>query len=115
MIVHSSDDNVVPTGYGYDIYYEKYKDDPRFRFIRFEDRGHNYVYDDTAYIDQFNAEFDKWLETLDYDYNAAENRERFSADKADYIHNNLDRDKWCNMLNAELFEEFVDFYDRHLN
>ena len=46
MVVHSSDDNVVPTEYGYDIYYEKYKDDPRFSFIRLEDKGHNYVYDD---------------------------------------------------------------------
>lgn len=114
MVVHSSDDNVVPTKYGYDKYYEKYKDDPRFRFIHLENTGHNYVYDDTSYINEFNAEFDKWLEKLDYDYKAAENKERFSADKADYIRNNLDRDKWCNMLNTELFEEFVNFYDEHL-
>lgn len=115
MVVHSSDDNVVPTEYGYDIYYEKYKDDPRFSFIRLEDKGHNHVYDDDTYVDEFNAEFDKWIETLDYDHTAAENKERFSEDKADYIHNNLDRDKWCHMLNSELFEDFIDFYDKNLN
>lgn len=76
--------------------------------------GHNYVYDDTAYSDEFFADLDKWIETIDYDYKAAENRERFSADKAEYIHNHLDRDRWCNMLNTDLFEEFVDFYDRHM-
>ena len=114
MIVHSSDDNMVPIEYGYDIYYEKYKDDPRFRFIRFEDKGHNYVYNDMTYVNTWNAAFDKWLETLDYDYNAAENKERFEADKADYIHSHLDRDKWCNMLNTELFENFVQFYDENL-
>lgn len=114
MIVHSSDDNMVPIEYGYDIYYEKYKDDPRFRFIRFEDKGHNYVYNDMTYVNAWNAAFDKWLETLDYDYNAAENKERFEADKADYIHSHLDRDKWCNMLNTELFENFVQFYDENL-
>ncbi len=41
MVVHSSDDNIVPIEYGYDIYYEVYKDDPRFTFVRLEDKGHN--------------------------------------------------------------------------
>lgn len=115
MIVHSSDDDVVPIEYGYDVYYEKFKDDPRFSFIRLENKGHNYVYYDHTYLDEFNAKFDKWLETLDYDYNADENKERFSKDKADYMHNNLNRDKWCNMLNSELFEDFIDFYDKSLS
>ena len=54
---------------------EKYRDDPRFTFIRFEDRGHNEVFNDpdNTYKDEFNAEFDKWLGSLDYDYNAEEN------------------------------------------
>ncbi len=110
MIVHSSDDEVVPTQYGYDKYYEKYKDNPRFQFVRLENAGHNYFNLET-YSNEFNEEFDKWLETLDYDYNAAENKERFIEEKADYIHNNLDRDKWCNTLDNELFQCFVDFYD----
>ena len=41
MVVHSSDDNVVPIEYGYDIYYEAFKDDPRFTFVRLEGKGHN--------------------------------------------------------------------------
>ena len=41
MVVHSSDDNIVPIEYGYDIYYEAYKDDPRFTFIRLDGKGHN--------------------------------------------------------------------------
>ena len=110
MIVHSSDDEVVPTQYGYDKYFEKYKDDPRFRFVLLEASGHNYFNLDT-YKNEFNAEFDKWLETLDYDYNSAKNRERFIKDKADYIHNNLDRDRWCNTLDYDLFEDFVNFFD----
>ena len=114
LILHSSDDTVVPTDYGYDVFYEKYKDDPRFSFVRLEDKGHDYVYHDTSYVDEFNAEFDKWRETLDYDYNLEENKERFSAEKAEYIHSNLDRNRWGNMLNLELFEKFVRFYDGHL-
>ena len=114
MIVHSEDDGVVPIQYGYDVYYETYKDDPRFTFLRFADRGHNYVYNDTAYIKAFNAGFDAWLETLDYDYNAAENKDRFIKDKADYIRLNLDREKWSHSLDTELFDRFLAFYDEHI-
>ncbi len=41
MVVHSSDDDTVPIEYGYDIYYETFKDDPRFVFERLEGKGHN--------------------------------------------------------------------------
>ena len=115
MIVHSTDDDTVPMEYGYDIYYEEYKDDSRFSFIHVEDRGHDHVYNDLSYINEFNAEFDKWLETLDYDYKAEENKEHFSEDKAAYISNNLDRDKWSDMLNDELFEKFVNFYNEQIS
>lgn len=114
LILHSEDDNVVPIEYGYDIYEEMFKDDPRFRFIHFEDHGHNYVYHDTSYIEEFNAEFDEWLETLDYDYNLEENKERFIEDKENYCKENLDREKWSNMLDPEIFEQFVDFYNESL-
>ncbi len=113
MIVHSADDGVVPMKYGYDIYYEKYKDDPRFKFVRLENAGHNCLTLDD-YSDEFNKEFDKWLETLDYDYAADENKERFAKDKAGYINKNLDRDRWTGSLNNELFKNFVDFYDEQV-
>ena len=113
VIVHGFDDEVVPVEYGYGIYYEKYKDDSRFSFIPLENKGHNYFNDDT-YRNEFNAQFDKWLKTLDYDYDAEENSERFLEDKAGYICKNLDREKWCHSLDLELFKSFVDFYDGHL-
>lgn len=110
MIVHSSDDEVVPIQYGYDKYFEKYQDDARFQFVRFEHAGHSYLNLKT-YRNAFNKEFDQWLETLDYDHNAAENKERFAEEKSDYIHNHLDRDKWCHTLDHNLFQNFLDFYD----
>lgn len=114
MVVHSEDDSVIDISYGYDKYYEKYKDDPRFTFIRFEDRGHNDVFSDPddTYVDEFNAEFDSWLQTLDYDYQAEVNKPRFIKDKADYITENLDHARWSSRLDEELFEDFLDFYDR---
>ncbi len=41
MIVHSEDDEVVSFENHYGLFYEKYKNDPRFVFVRYEDRGHN--------------------------------------------------------------------------
>ena len=46
MVVHSADDDVIEIGYGYDQYYEKYKDDARFTFVRFEDKGHSDILND---------------------------------------------------------------------
>ena len=113
MIVHSADDDVIGIEYGYDMYYEKYQNDPRFTFIRFEDRGHNEIFNDpeNTYKDEFNAEFDTWLETLDYDYNAEDNIERFKEDKAEYITENLDHVRWSTRLDEELFIRFLDFYN----
>jgi len=41
MIVHSRDDETVPLKYGYDLYYNEFKDSDRFEFILYEDRGHS--------------------------------------------------------------------------
>ena len=114
MIVHGSDDGVVPTEYGYDMFYEKYKNDPQFSFILLENREHNFFNMQPVYIDEFNNSLDKWLETLDYDYKADENKERFAADKADYINQNLDRKKYANMLDNDLFERILKFYDDNI-
>ena len=113
MIVHSADDDVIGIEYGLDKYYEKYKDDPRFSFIRFEDRGHNEIINDpkNTYKEEFNAQFDTWLETLDYDYEAEENSERFTEDKAEYITEHLDHARWSDRLDDDLLGRFLDFYD----
>ncbi len=114
MVVHSKDDDLVPAAIGYDIYNEKYSSDPRFAFILLEDSGHSYVFDDKSYINAFNADFDDWLKTLDYDHLSEKNSERFTADKAEYIHKHLDREQWSHKLDAGLFERFLNFYDEHL-
>lgn len=112
-IIHSKDDTVVPAEYGYDIFYDKYSNDPRFKFTLFEDRGHNYIYCSYAaldYIDSFNSDFLDWAEGLYYDYTDNSNTERFISDKAEYIKNNLDRTQWNNMLDTELYKEILTFY-----
>lgn len=114
IVVHCAGDPVVPVEYGYDIFYDKFKDNERFTFIKLENNEHDYVYRDKTYANEFNAEFDEWLKTLDYDYNLEENKERFTKDKENYLHENLDREKWADMLNKEMFEQFLDFYNTNI-
>lgn len=113
-IIHSKDDTVVPAEYGYDIFYDKYSNNPRFKFTMLEDKGHNYVYcsyEALDYIDSFNSDFLDWAESLDYDYNDSKNTDRFIADKAEYLKTNLDREQWSNLLDTELYEEILVFYN----
>ncbi|MCR4962980.1 MAG: alpha/beta fold hydrolase [Firmicutes bacterium] len=116
LIAHSADDEVVPSQYGYDLYYDRYKDDPRFTFLLYKDRGHNEFFVDSrdSYRQEFNAGFDRWLETLAYDYQAEENKERFAADKAAYIRQHLDRARWSHRLDEAFFEQFLRFYDENM-
>lgn len=62
MVAHSEDDDVVPVQYGYDLYYEKCGNNPRFTFLHFEDKGHNDFFFDRndSYKNEFNAKCDKW-------------------------------------------------------
>lgn len=116
MIVHSADDDVIGIEYGLDKYYAKYKDDPRFTFLRFEDRGHNDIFNDpnNTYKEEFNAGFEPWLKSLDYDYKAEENAERFRKDKANYITENLDHERWSHRLDEALFARFLEFYEQSM-
>lgn len=45
LIVHSADDNLVPSNLGFDKYLEQFQDDPRFTFRLYQDRGHERVFD----------------------------------------------------------------------
>ena len=113
MVVHSSDDDLVPIEYGYDKFFAVYKDDPRFTFMRFEDKGHNDIVNDknNTYMSDFEADYKQWTENLDYDYRAKENRKRFAWEKASYYHEHLDREKYSHRLDTELMNQFVKFYD----
>ena len=62
------------------------------------------------YVDEFNAEFAEWGESLGYDYKAEENQEQFIKDKAEYISRNLDRAEWVDLLDYEIFDNIIEFY-----
>ena len=107
MIIHSEDDDVVQKKYGYDIYYEKYNNSSRFTFISYENKGHNQLYySDFAidYINEFNEDFKEYFDGY----------EVIKEEKEKYINDNLDRTIWTDLLDEELFNEIVEFYDSNL-
>ena len=114
MIVHSADDGVIGIEYGLDKYYEKYRDDSRFTFMRFEDKGHNTILNDpdNTYAEEFDAPFGEWYESLGYD--PGEDRERFIREKAEYINEHLDRYRWSHRLDEDLFDTFLEFYEGNI-
>lgn len=116
MVVHGLDDQDVPASYGLDRFYEKYQSDSRFRFLSFENRGHNDILIDpeNTYKDEFNEAFYAWRETLGYDYQEKENAERYSHDRAAYIREHLDHARWSHRLDESLFAGFVSFFDEHI-
>ena len=114
LVLHSADDTIVPIEYGLDKIKAKYGDDPRFEYIRFDDRGHNDVFCDLTNQDEINEEFREWINSRGYDPEAPENAERLKTDKLDFIHNVMDRSKWFDIIDDELFEQMTDFYERAL-
>ena len=114
MAFHSTDDTTVPIEYGFDIWHEKYKDDPRFTFVKFEDKGHSGIFyseEGSEYIKGFREAGKEWAEDLSYDYEAEENAERYKEDLTKYIKENLDREKWASLYDTELLGSVLEFYN----
>ena len=110
MIIHSADDEVVPIEISYDRYYEKFKDNERFTFIRYEDKGHNRILnsaDAIAYREEYNKKGDEWLRSIGGSENLTPEM------RAEYIETNFDIIRG-NELDSELMEEMLKFYDECL-
>ena len=104
MIVHSADDETVPIDYGYDTYYEEFSDSDRFEFVRYEDRGHGYLFCSDAaeaYRDEINAGYTAYIEENGLEY-SAENKEAYMV--------NFDK-KRAFEPDMELVEQIIAMFD----
>ena len=106
MVLHSTDDETISSEKGFDIFYERYADDPRFDFVQYQDRGHDmlwYAESARTYRDEFNEEFAKYIEQLD---------EKFTPEiRADYIEQNVDKSQLF-QLDPELMSRILNLYNR---
>ncbi len=107
MVVHSRDDNTIPTEYGYDRYYEAFGDSDRFTFVLYEDKGHDYLfYSDAAwaYREQLNADYKSYVEGNGLEY-CAEVKEKF-------MDSYLDK-KRCFEPDPALMGRIIEMYDKY--
>jgi len=102
FILHSAADTVVPIEYGYDIYYEKYSNNPRFKFVKDENKGHNFV--------PYSEKYIEYIEKFNDEAHANSTKETF----AEYVKANLDRSIYCDGLDKELFNSILEFYNSHI-
>lgn len=104
MILHSEDDGMIPVGISYDRYFAAYGDDPRFTFVHFEDRGHNYPFCNPArqvYVDAFNAASKAYV---------AEHGEPTEEERAAYYNEHLDLHQLY-PLDMDLMHQMLALYD----
>ena len=106
MLLHSEDDNTIPIESSFDRYYEKYADNDRCTFIRFEDRGHhNLCYSDAAraYQKEYNAAAQAYQESL--------GKEDFTEEmRAAYYDEHLDMHK-AYELDDEIMAQMLELYN----
>ena len=105
IVVHSEDDADVPIEYGYEKLYSELKESERVEFIKYEDRGHSYVFcsdDAKEYRDALNEDYTAYVEAHGGKYNAEIKQEFMSA--------NLDKAK-CFEPDKALMDIILQTYD----
>ena len=105
VIVHSEDDSTVSMSNGYDRFYQKFKDDPRFSFIKYNNRGHSYLYFSDAARSYMNE-----IEEAYSEY-AAQNGGHSAGLKESYMRQNLDKQRYFE-LDDILMSSIADVFDR---
>ncbi|MBQ1410165.1 MAG: alpha/beta hydrolase [Oscillospiraceae bacterium] len=113
MIINSEDNDTVPMELGFDKFYQKYKDDSRFVFVRCQE-GNHAPFIDSSYLNELQEVSKNWENTLDYDTTAQENRERYQMEEDAFWKENLDRERWTNRLNLDLMGKILSFYNENL-
>ncbi|MBP5445564.1 MAG: alpha/beta hydrolase [Acholeplasmatales bacterium] len=88
FIIHSSDDKTIDINFGYNRYYDKFKDDARFKFKLYNNRGHGYIF----LKDEARIMIENYLE----------NKGEFN------------KDLYINGLDLDLFNEILEMFNNSL-
>ena len=96
LFVHSEDDEMIPITISFDRYFEKFAGNDRFSFIRYKDRGHNYIFcseNRVEYVKEYNVGADAYKESmggqLTVEQAAAYIKEHFDKHRGYELDNNL--------------------------
>ena len=107
MIIHSANDDMVSFENQFERFSDTYQNNSRFTFIRYENRGHDYVYYSDAskeYRNEINNQFTEYVNSLDAELTA--------EIKTDYMNEHLEKNMLFD-LDIELMDKIVSFYDKY--
>lgn len=107
LIMQSEDDEMIPYEDSYQVFYNQYKDNDRFVFISYPDRGHNYPYyseEAKEYRAKFNADFKIFYENLGTEM-TEEIRKEYFAEHVDFSK--------VFELDEDLMGQILDFYNSY--
>lgn len=107
MIIHSVNDDMVSFENQFERFSDTYQNNSRFTFIRYENRGHDYVYYSDAskeYRNEINNQFTEYVNSLDAELTA--------EIKTDYMNEHLEKNMLFD-LDIELMDKIVSFYDKY--
>lgn len=105
MVIHSKDDTQVPVEYGYDKFYSEFKNNPRFEFVLYENRGHNYLFfsdDASNYREKINKQYKEYVEVNGKEYSA--------STKEEFMNKFLDKKK-AYEPDMDLMSKILKMYD----
>mgnify|MGYP003299344577 CR=1 FL=1 len=106
IVVHSEDDADVPIEYGYGKLYSELEGSERVEFIKYEDRGHSYVFcseNAHEYREALNEDYTAYVEAHGGKYNA--------EIKQEFMSEYLDKSK-CFEPDSELMAIIIETYDQ---
>lgn len=109
MVLHSADDATIPIEESYDLFYAEFKDDPRFTFIRYENRGHDNVYNSES-VFEYKAAFNAQAA----EFTAAHEGEMTEELRAQYFRENVDMQSLY-ALDNELMTKMVQHFDNSID
>jgi pimeloyl-ACP methyl ester carboxylesterase len=102
LVVHSKNDVVVPMEYGYDKFYNEFKDSPRFDFILYENRGHTNLF--------YSEEANEYRMELLNAYLSSDTIESYES----FLAKNLNKKKYFELDN-ELLNSIMATFDKALS
>ena len=107
LVVHSEDDFDVPFEYGYEKFYSALGEEERVEFVRYESRGHSYVF--------CSEQAHEYRAALNEDYRAyveARGGEYGAEIKQEFMSQYLDKAQ-CFEPDPELMEKIIALYDEY--
>ncbi len=104
MFIHSTDDSTIPIENSFDRFFEQFGDNERFTFIRFEDRGHSYLFcseERRKYVEEYNVAADAYSQSVG---------EMTEEMRAAYYEENFDKHKGYE-LDSKLMGQMLQMYN----